>query len=182
MTKKLQSVTISPAEVASKVSDYKKNLKDLRTDVAFQEMFSETRAVEPDMPTQTAGRKRTVNERFLQDSGYTPSEQVVVNTKTALKATMFEVTDTLTTVLDTRFVNMERLDWVKLFQPTNFDILKTDSFTVAKLVRELQRYNPNFVHDNESFINQLQVLCSDTDLRTALGGANEPASVLRKMH
>jgi len=109
--------------------------------VAFQEMFSETRAVEPDMPTQTAGRKRTVNERFLQDSGYTPSEQVVVNTKTALKATMFEVIDTLTTELDTRFVNMERLDWVKLFQPTNFHILKTDSLTVAKLARELQRYN-----------------------------------------
>ena len=182
MTEKLQSATMNPAEVASEVNNYKKNLKDLCTDMAFEEMFSETQALEPDMPTQTAGRKRTVSERCLQDSDYTPSEQVFVNTKTALKAMMFEVIDTLTTELDTRFVNLERLDWVKLFQPTNFDILKTDSYTVAKLVCELLRYNPNFVNDNESFRNELQVLYTDTDLRTALGDANDPASVLMKLH
>ena len=182
MTKKLQSVIIHPAEVASKVSDYRKNLQDLRTELAFQEMFNQTKVFEPDMPTQTAGRKRKVNERFLTDSGYSPSEQIVVDTKTTLKATMFEVIDTLVAELDTRFVNMERLDWVKLFQPTNFDILKTDSFTVLQLVHELERYKPHLVRDKESFRNQLHVLYTDADLRAALGDAKDPASLLRKMH
>ena len=134
------------------------------------------------MPTQTVGRKRKFSECFLTDSHCSQSEHVVdINRNISLKATMFEVIDSLVAELDARFVNMHRLDWVKLFQPTNFDNLKTARVTVVKLVNELVNFNHHFIGHRESFGSQLHMLCMDTDLRTALGDGKEPASSLKKM-
>lgn len=181
LTKKLQSRNIDPEEVASKITDYRKNLLVLRSVFCFNEIYNETTTLEPDFPV-IKGRKRKINEKYMTDSGYTPSQAAAVNVKEDLKNTMYEIIDTVISQLDTRFENIGKFQWVRLFQPSNFDVLKSDSFTVMNLVDQLVQYSQEWVPDKESFRNELQVLYTDASLRRALSDAKDTASLLKAMH
>jgi len=187
MTKKLQGVMIDPAEISSKVADYRANLCELRSEVSFQTFVEEAKQYEPYFFNHEK-RVPQINEQHLLDSGYTPSRPKPSSSssqfeKDKLKRLMYEIIDTLIFQLDQRFENIESLQWIKLFQPSRFDVLKADAFEVVRLVNELKKHHPDLVQEEEEKLrNELHILFTDSDLRVALGEANDPSTLLKQMH
>lgn len=163
---KLQSQNINPADLAEKVADYKSNLTSLRSASFFQSLMTTCRSFDPVFPREQKSLKRHIEDD--DKDACTVSSLHFQSHVERLKQMMLEIIDCLIDELDSRFDNIVKLNWIQLFDSTNFAQFKDDALTVLELITELTEQHPEITKDKDLFSSQLQVLYAAKHVHIAL--------------
>ena len=141
------------------MDDYYKRLTDMRSDEVFNELWSDTLELDPVVP-----RERTASSRINAMTGYSVSTNTSISKETAMKGLLFSVIDILQTELTTRFSDLKNYKWMELFQPDKFQTHKTNLTGVKQMIIGLKEAHPFLVPDSVSFMNQLNILYTDSQM------------------
>ena len=177
VTTALQHKNLDTNTVSSRVKDYKVSLKQMKSDEVFKSIYDETLALNPNIP-----RQRTASNRINTMTGYSVATSSELTKEDSLKRIQIEIIDILLTELDTRFHDIEKHAWMILLQPDNFKSLSSEPTRVKRLVVELKTAHPDMVPDTASFIYQLNILYTDSQVKLATEKANDCASLLKLFH
>ena len=177
MTRLLQERNIDAMTVSTKIQDYHKLLKSMRSDETFAEIWTAVKAFNTKTP-----RQRKPPGKLSMDSGYKDSPGSELGVECKLKALLFEILDTLCSELLSRFEDIEKFQWMSLLHPDNFDKMQADPQRVRLLINGVKSVCPSLVPDSEAFFSQLKILYGDSQLRAATKDARDFATLLQVLH
>ena len=99
-----------------------------------------------------------------QDTGYAPSEPVILDLEDKLKQSLVAILDGLDAEFDARFRNIESFKWMKLLDPTQFS--SHSSSTLIECVKSLKSAYPFIQASDSSIVNQFQTPNGDSELKS----------------
>ena len=99
-----------------------------------------------------------------QDSGYAPSEPVILDLEDKLKQSLVAILDGLDAEFDARFRNIESFKWMKLLDPAQFTShSSSNEKTLIECVKTLKSANPFIQASDASIVKQFQTLYGDSE-------------------
>ena len=118
-----------------------------------------------------------------QDSGYAPSEPVILDLEDKLKQSLVAILDGLDAEFDARFRNIESFKWMKLLDPAQFTShSSSNEKTLIECVKTLKSANPFIQASDASIVKQFQTLYGDSELKSLMSDIKATGTLTEKLY